>query len=80
MSDTSEEWIRLLFFTNCLFPYCENHGSFVFRRTFKAIISSKGISFGRACGHQEDFGPKRRGDGANNGKVAKIISDSRETN
>jgi len=63
-----------------LFPFCAKYGSFVFRRIFKATISSKGISFGRACEHQEDFGQKRREDEATSGKVAKIRSDSRETN
>jgi len=42
--------------------------------------SPQKTSFGRACGHQEDFGPKRRGDEATSGKVAKIRSGSRETN
>jgi len=62
-----------------LFPFCANFGSFVFRRIFKATISSKGISFGRAYGNQEEFGLKGRGDEAISGKVAKARSSSRET-
>jgi len=60
-----------------LFPFCANYDSFIFRRIFKATISSKEISFGRACGHEEDFDPKRRGDEAISGKVAKIRSGLR---
>jgi len=62
-----------------LFPFCENYGSFVFGRIFKAIISSKGFSFGRTCRNQKDFDSKGRGDVAIGGKVAKTRSGSRET-
>jgi len=47
-----------------LFPFCENYGSFVLRRIFKATISSKGISFGKVCKNQDDFGLKGIGDEA----------------
>jgi len=57
----------------------QNYGSFVFRRIFKATISPKGFSFGRACKNQEDIGPKERGDAAISGEVAKTRSGSRET-
>jgi len=56
----------------------QNYGSFVFRRIFKAIISSKDTSFGRACGCQEKIGPQRRGNEATSGKDAKVRRDSRE--
>jgi len=69
----------LLFFTNCVFPFCASYGSFVFRRIFKATISSKGISFGRVCGNQKDFDPKGKGDEASSGKVTKNKRGSRET-
>ena len=48
----------MLFFTNCLFHFCANYDSFVFRRIFKVTISLKGISFGRTYGHQENFSEK----------------------
>jgi len=63
-----------------LFPFCANYGSIVFKRIFKVTISSKGISFGKACEHQEDFSPKRIRDEAISGKVEKIGRRSRETN
>jgi len=57
----------------------KNYGSFVFRRIFKATISSKGTSFGIACGCQKKIDPQRRGNEAISGKDAKIRRDSRET-
>jgi len=62
-----------------LFPFYENYGSFVFRRIFKATISSKDFFFGRTCGNQEDFDSKGRGDEAIDRNVAKTRSNSRET-
>jgi len=77
---TSKEWIKLLIFSLIVcFLFGANHDTFVLGRIFKATIFSKDVSFGRTCGNQEDFGPKRRRHEAISGEVAKNRSDSRKT-